>query len=525
VHIGIDVGGTNTDAVLMDGRAVVASVKAATTEDVTSGIVSVLRDVVTGRVDPAEVQAVAIGTTHFTNAVVQARGLARTAAIRLGLPASAGIPPLTGWPAHLVDAIGGQVFLCHGGHEFDGRRISALDPDELRRVADQLGEHGVTSAAITAIFSPLTAEDEVAAAEILHAALPGLAVSLSHEIGRVGLLERENATIINASLLPVAHRITQSFAEALAASGISAPLYLSQNDGTLMDVEYVSRYPVATFAAGPTNSMRGAALLSGLGDCIVVDVGGTTTDIGAVVGGFPRPATTEVDIGGVRTNFRMPDVVSIGIGGGSLVECGDRALVTVGPRSVGYRIHQDALVFGGQTLTATDLAVAGGLADIGDQARVRHLDPGVVQAGLDSIAERIAALADTMRTAAEPIPMVLVGGGSILLPARLPGFDTIIRPADFAVANAIGAAIAQVGADVDTIYAGTGQTREQALDAAKQEAVDKAVLAGAEPGSVQIVEVDELPVAYLPGNTVRLRVKAVGDLALHQPVGTAGGRS
>ncbi len=515
MHIGIDVGGTNTDAVLMDGRRVVASVKSATTEDVTGGIMAALRAVITGHVDPAQIQAVAIGTTHFTNAVVQARGLARTAAIRLGLPASAGVPPLSGWPQALVDAIGGHVFLCHGGHEFDGREISPLDPDELARVADALGAAGVTSAAVTSIFSPLTAETELRAAEILRERLPGLAVSLSHEIGRVGLLERENATVINASLLPVAERITKAFASALSASGIDAPLYLSQNDGTLMDVEYVSRYPVATFAAGPTNSMRGAALLSGLTDCIVVDVGGTTTDVGAVVGGFPRPATTEVDIGGVRTNFRMPDVVSIGIGGGSLVQgYAAGAPGAVGPRSVGFRIHQEALVFGGSALTATDLAVAAGLVELGDPGLVTGLDPDVVRAGLADIAERIAALADTMRTVADPVPMVLVGGGSILLPDRLPGFDTVIKPTDFAVANAIGAAIAQVGGEVDRIYAGTGQTREQALDAAKQEAVDKAVLAGAHPSTVQIVEVDELPIAYLPGDTVRLRVKAVGDLAL-----------
>ncbi len=218
----------------------------------------------------------------------------------------------------------------------------------------------------------------------------------------------------------------------------------------------------------------------------------------------------------MRTNFRMPDVVSIGIGGGSLGDLEPYAAGAapgVGPRSVGYRLHQDALVFGGETLTATDLAVAGGRVELGDPARVRHLDPGLVEAGLASIADRVAALADTMRTGAEPIPVVLVGGGSILLPDRLPGFDTVVRPTDFAVANAIGAAIAQVGGEVDRIWSGSG-SRAEAVDAAKQEAVDKAVLAGAQPGSVQIVEVDELPIAYLPGDAVRLRVKAVGDLAV-----------
>ncbi|HEY6739448.1 MAG TPA: hydantoinase/oxoprolinase family protein, partial [Actinopolymorphaceae bacterium] len=324
MHIGIDVGGTNTDAVLMDGNRVLAAVKSPTTADVTSGVVSALRDLTAEHpYDPSDVEAVAIGTTHFTNAVVQAKGLAQTAVVRLGLPASAGVPPLTDWPDVLRAATGEHVYLCRGGHEYDGREISPLDESELQRIAADIAAKGLDSAAITSIFSPVNHEFELRAADILRRELPYLRVSLSHEIGRIGLLERENATIINAFLLPVAEQITGSFLSALAGVGLTAPLYLSQNDGTLMDVEYVRRYPVATFAAGPTNSMRGAALLSGLPDCIVVDIGGTTTDVGAVVSGFPRPATTEVDIGGVRTNFRMPDVVSVGIGGGSLVRFGE----------------------------------------------------------------------------------------------------------------------------------------------------------------------------------------------------------
>ncbi|WP_028922113.1 hydantoinase/oxoprolinase N-terminal domain-containing protein [Pseudonocardia acaciae] len=517
MHIGIDVGGTNTDAVLMDGGSVLASVKRPTTGDVTAGIVAALSALSEEhRHRPADIEAVAIGTTQFTNAVVQAAGLAPTAAIRLGLPASAGVPPLTAWPERLRAATGNHVYLCRGGHEFDGRQIAPLDEDELRRVAADLAANGVGSAAITSIFSPVNQELELRAAEILTDELPGLRVSLSHEIGRVGLLERENATIINAALLPVATRVTGAFTRALLDAGIGAPLFLSQNDGTLMDVDHVRRYPVATFAAGPTNSMRGAALLSGLSDCIVVDVGGTTTDVGAVVGGFPRPAGTEVDIGGVRTNFRMPDVVSVGIGGGSRVDLG--AEPKVGPDSVGYALHTEAMVFGGDTLTATDVAVAGRLADLGDRRRVSGLPAADVRRCLELVARRVATLADTMRTSAEPVPMVLVGGGSVLLPDELPGFDKVVKPERFAVANAIGAAIAQVGGEVDKVFSAGADGRDKILERAKDEAIQRALLAGAAEHTIRIVEVDELPMAYLPGNAVRVRVKAVGDLIL-------GGRS
>jgi N-methylhydantoinase A/oxoprolinase/acetone carboxylase beta subunit len=510
VRIGIDVGGTNTDAVLMDGTAVLAEVKTATTGDATSGIVEALRGLARAReFEPGQIRAVMIGTTHFTNAIIEARRLAPTAAIRLALPATKALPPMVDWPGRLREAIGDHAYLCHGGHEFDGRVISPIRPEEIKRVAADLAAKGVRSVAISSVFSPVTAEFEQQAADILAAELPDLHISLSHQIGRIGLLERENATIVNACLRDLATKIVDAFAVALRTVGVTAPVYLSQNDGTLMDVEYTRRYPVATFASGPTNSMRGAAFLSGLRDCAVVDIGGTTTDVGVLARGFPREAATEVDIGGVRSNFRMPDVLSVGIGGGSRVRDDG-----VGPDSVGYRLTQEALVFGGNTLTATDLAVAGGLAEIGDRSRVRDLDRTVVRRGLERIAADVAEVVDRMRTSPEPLPVVIVGGGSVLVPDRLPGFDEVHRPGHFAVANAIGAAIAQVGGEVDRIFAIGAQTREEVLEQAKSEAVDKAVVAGARPEGVQIVEVDEVPIAYLPGNAVRVRVKAIGDLQI-----------
>jgi N-methylhydantoinase A/oxoprolinase/acetone carboxylase beta subunit len=420
------------------------------------------------------------------------------------------------WPERLVEALGGHVYLCHGGHEFDGRAIAPLDEGELRRVASDLAAKGIGTVAISSVFSPVNAEYEQRAADILTAEIPGLHVSLSHQIGRIGLLERENATIVNACLRGLAEQIADAFGTALATAGITAPLYLSQNDGTLMDVEYARHYPVATFASGPTNSMRGAAFLSGLSDCAVIDVGGTTSDVGVLARGFPREATTEVDIGGVRSNFRMPDVLSIGIGGGSLVAAGPvtGGPVTVGPESVGYELTSRALVFGGDTLTATDLAVAAGIAAIGDAAAVADLPRRLVRDGLAVIADRMAAVLDRMRTSPEPLPVVAVGGGSILVPDEIAGALAVHRPAHFAVANAIGAAIAQVGGEVDRIFALGAQTRDQVLEQAKAEAVDRAVAAGAKPQDVRIVEVDEVPISYLPGNAVRVRVKAVGELQL-----------
>jgi N-methylhydantoinase A/oxoprolinase/acetone carboxylase beta subunit len=513
-RLGIDVGGTNTDAVLLDGTRVVAATKAATTPDVTSGITAAISDLITAKtLDPQHVGAVMIGTTHFINALVEGNRLTPTAAIRFGLPATGALPPLVDWPTRLSNAIGALSFLCHGGHEYDGTRISELDEQEFRAVLDKAVSAGARSFAISSVFSPVNAEFELRAAEIIAEQLPDAPVSLSHEIGRMGLLGRENATVINAALRDLAESVTSGLTAAVQGLGIAAPVFLSQNDGTLMDVDYARRYPVATFASGPTNSMRGAAFLSGLRDCAVVDVGGTTTDVGILQNGFPREASIDVAVAGIQTNFRMPDVLSIGIGGGSHVS-GLDAAPRVGPQSVGYRLTEQALVFGGDTLTATDVAVAAGLADIGDRDRVAHLGAAQVRTVLDHVAERMAELVDRMRISADPIPVVAVGGGSILVPDALPAAASVLRPENFAVANAIGAAIAEVGGEVDRVFSIDAGRRHAVRDEARAEAVDRAVAAGALPGSVRVVDIEEVPLAYLPGNATRIRVKAVGELSL-----------
>lgn len=512
MRVGVDVGGTNTDAVTMSGRVVLGSVKSPTTSDVTTGIVTSLRALIdAGALVPGEVTSVMIGTTHFTNAVVEAKHLVPTAAVRLGLPATLSLPPLVDWPERLRDAIGNHVYLCHGGHEFDGRVISPLDRDELRRVAADAAGKGVRAVAITSVFSPVNGEFEREAAEVMRAEVPELVISLSQELGRVGLLERENAAVMNACLRPLAERTVDAFRAAIDELAIDASLYISQNDGTLMSAEYTRQYPVATFASGPTNSMRGAAFLSDVRNGAVIDVGGTTADIGLLVNGFPREASSAVDVGGVRTNFRMPDVISLGIGGGSIVRL-TSGEVTVGPDSLGYELREKGLVFGGDVLTATDIAVAAGMADIGDAGLVDHLDRELVRAAREHIQRSVAEAVERMKTSAGPIPVVVVGGGGVLLEDHLDGASVMVRPDHFDVANAIGAAIAQVGGEIDRIYALAGLSREAAVDQAKQEACQRAIDAGADPASVEIVDVEEVPLAYLPGRALRIRVKAIGDL-------------
>ncbi|MDT2017559.1 MAG: hydantoinase/oxoprolinase N-terminal domain-containing protein, partial [Planktomarina sp.] len=206
-RIGVDVGGTNTDAVIMQGDQILAGVKSPTTEDVMKGVV----DAVEGALKEAganktKVTAVMIGTTHFTNAVVERKHLARTAAVRLCLPAAQCLPPMVDWPDDIRQTVGNHYWMAKGGYEFDGREISSLDMNELDGIAAEISKAGIDTVAITSVFSPVSDEMERKAMEQMVKTLPNVNFTLSSEIGRLGILERENAAIMNASLRALSER-------------------------------------------------------------------------------------------------------------------------------------------------------------------------------------------------------------------------------------------------------------------------------------------------------------------------------
>ena len=518
MHIGVDVGGTNTDAALLDGNRVLSSIKSPTTGDVGRGVVGAIGQVLKqSGCQVTDITSVMIGTTQFTNAFVEGKKLVPVATFRAALPATRDVMPMVEFPPHLKGPIGDLSYLVKGGYEFDGRHISPLDEMAVASGARDMKARGVKSAAVSSVFAPINDTMEKRMAEIILNEAPDTEITLSSEIGRVGLIERENATIMNASLATLSKTVVNAFRSALSELEITCPFYISQNDGTLMTAEFAEKYPVLTFASGPTNSMRGAAFLSGVEDGIVVDIGGTTSDVGVLKGGFPRESAVSVDIGSVRTNFRMPDVLAIGLGGGSIVR-GSAADCSVGPDSVALELLDKALVFGGDTLTATDIAVAAGYADIGDRAGVGHLDRPLVDAAVDRIHDLIEEAVDRVKSSKGNVPVVLVGGGSILLDRPIKGASDVIKPELSGVANAIGAGLAQVGGEVDRVYSYGDLGRDAALDHARQEATDRAVNAGANAETVAIVSIEEVPLTYLPAGAVRVKVKAIGDLEMQELV-------
>jgi len=505
-RIGIDVGGTNTDAVLIEDGAVAGAVKAPTSADVTGGILEALsRLAATGVLAGKRIDAVMIGTTHFINAVVQRRHLSRVGALRLGLPSGASLPPFCDWPADLAELVRGGVWMVEGGHEYDGRPFMPLDRAAVAAAAREMRAKGITAVAISSVFSPLDPSHEREAAAIVAAEHPAAVITLSSDLGRIGLLERENAGLLNAALTDLARDTIAAFEQAIRESGIAAPLFITQNDGTVAEAHLAMKLPVYSFASGATNSMRGAAYLSGMDDAMVADVGGTTTDIGQLRAGFPREANSVVEVGGVRTLFRMPDLFSFGLGGGSHVRLDP---LGIGPVSVGYRLPQDAIAFGGAQLTTSDIAIASGILPIGDRAKVAHLDPDTCARVFAEAARMVAESVDRMKTEAGDVPLIAVGGGAFLIPDQIEGVSQVIRVKHGDCANAVGAAIAQVSGECDQIF--RDLAREEAIRTAQSIAADRAVAAGADRATIETIDVEDMPIAYLPGNALRVRARVVG---------------
>lgn len=509
LRIGIDVGGTNTDGAIIDpfqtsdpDRGVIAWHKEPTTTNPSVGIDNAIANMLSSAaVNPDDIASVTIGTTHFVNAVIErdVARLSRVAVLRLCGPFSKHTLPCVDWPTDMRDLILGHHALLKGGLEVDGHLISDISPDEIKEQCAIIQQKGIKSVAVIGIFSPIDTVErqEERAAEIIKAQIPDCDVVCSKEVANLGFLERENAAILNASILPFARKTIRSFHQPIRRLGMKCPVFISQNDGTVLSGDLAARLPIRTFSSGPTNSMRGAAFLvqGELNEAMmVIDIGGTTTDVGLLLEtGFPRQQAAYSDLSGVRMNFSCPDIKSIGLGGGSIVRKDDS--VSVGPDSVGYKLTQEAVVFGGNVLTSTDCAVlANPSLKIGDSALVQGVlsDDQLSKVAL-MIQHKLEKIIDTMKTSPRDIPVILVGGGAVIAPDKLKGASKVLKPKWSQVANAIGAAIAKVSAVVDTVKSTASKSTAELLEEVSQEAIEKTVAAGGLRSSVSIVEKETLP--------------------------------
>ncbi|KAI9795904.1 MAG: hypothetical protein M1833_006631 [Piccolia ochrophora] len=501
--------------------------KTATTPDITTGIRNAIDQLLAAAPRLAEeTYCITIGTTHFLNAILErdTRILSRVGVIRL---ASNGFTQNR--------AIYGYVGFVDGGLQIDGTEIGPVKEHQVIEKCEQLKERNITNVVVVGVYSPIESDQsqEGRCKEIFLRQMGSINVICSVDVGQLGILERENAAILNASVHEYAKSVFASFRSGLAKTGLgNIPLFISCNDGSMMPAAVAENLPILAVASGAANSMLGAAYLisstlslknekaptnsSEKDKVLVLDIGGTSTDAGALLAnGIPRQASAYSEICGVRANFAMPDVISIGLGGGSIVKMSKLGeVVDVGPESVGQDLITKALCFGGDTLTATDIAVAAGDAHGIGNVNV-ELDTTVTESAKEIIRQKLSDVIDSAKTVAGDLPVALVGGGSILVTSPLKGVSRISNESHGVVANAIGAATARVQATIDVSHemtaVGSALEESQALEEMKARVVEKCVTLGASKSTVEIIEQLLIPMAYVAGK-VRIIVKAAGGL-------------
>ncbi|GED67007.1 hypothetical protein BRE01_07090 [Brevibacillus reuszeri] len=457
-RLGIDVDQVYTTAVVMDhqGKLHAIAKEATISDNLLNGIGIVLEKILqqTAQADKP-IREVIVGTDYFANALVEGRQLAKVCSIRIG-QAESTIPPLYGGPTLIHQAIGAATFHVQGGHEVDGSP-ACLEPSrqDVEEYVRSIYHLGFEAFAITGSFSPVNQAHEMLVAKWIRELIgENYPITMSHELGSVGFLERENSAILNAALSKVIIHSLKGLEELMNQSRIDANLSFTQNDGSLLSYHSVLRHPIRTFGSRLSNSFRGASLLTGLNDCVVVDVNHSDVCVGVIEGGFPREKRRKQKIAGMGVNLQMPDITTLSYEG---------------------QLH------------------------VNDQL-------------LDSVYHAIQRYQPRF----EPLPIVFVGKESASLAAvfKYPWAD-VHHPSHYENASAIGTCFAPVSGSVDRIYWLEDMNREETIQLAKVEAMQSAIHAGAIPETVFVQTVETIPLSYMPTKALRIKVKAVGALHIH----------
>lgn len=332
--LGIDTGGTYTDAVVYDegSQSVVATAKSPTTHhDLAVGICAAIDAVLVAAQLPADrIELVSLSTTLATNALVEGKGRPVCAVIigfdgdvleRAGLGEALGTDP---------------AIILAGGHDPHGNPLAPLDTELLAREVAAVAD-GVEAFAVTAQFSVRNPQHELAAAEVVRT-VTGKPVTLSHHLSaRLNGPKRAVTAVLNARLISIIDGLVRTTEAALFERGIHAPLMVVRGDGSLVSAAFVRERPIETILSGPAASLVGAAHLTGATDAVIADIGGTTTDIAVLRDGVPIVSADGATVGGHQTMVSAVAMHTHGLGGDSHVVNDERAVGAVlhlGPRKV-----------------------------------------------------------------------------------------------------------------------------------------------------------------------------------------------
>jgi N-methylhydantoinase A/oxoprolinase/acetone carboxylase beta subunit len=364
--IGLDVGGTHTDVVLLNRDGLQKEIKVTTDpsnlfQSVLSGL-----DAITEDIDPSDIDRIVLSTTLTTNAIVQNK----LPPVGMIVSSGPGIDPE-------FYRTNSHYFTVTGSIDHRGREIEPINPDEISEIADQFQKEGIQHIGIVGKFSIRNPSHELGISEILQKSFEktfmGHRISSNFNFGR-----RIATTYLNAAVYPLHREFFQAVQKSLAIKGLNLPLRLLKADGGNMKFESSIDYPVQTILSGPAASVMGAVAFGPQNeDTLVMDIGGTTTDMAVLINRAPVLNPLGIKLADFKTLIRSLETLSIGLGGDSAVRVNGEKLV-VGPERLG-----PAMAYGGTVPTPTDaLFVLENIPDGSREKSIEGLEPLAKQLGL-----------------------------------------------------------------------------------------------------------------------------------------------
>jgi N-methylhydantoinase A len=552
--IGLDVGGTHTDVVLLDDCGLVREIKVPTDSENLFKTVLICLERITEGVDDSKIRRVVLSTTLTTNAIVQGK----TAPVGMIVTAGPGIDPEN-------FRTPGEYVCVKGAMDNRGREFTPIDPEEIESAAKGFLEKGITIVGVVGKFSVRNPSHETAIAKVLGDRFER--IFLGHQVsGNLNYPRRIATTYLNAAVYPIHLQFYNAVRRSLEQKGITLPIRILKADGGNMKFESSIDFPAQTILSGPAASIMGAiAFADPSQETLVLDIGGTTTDMAILINSVPLLDPQGIELMGYKTLIRSLETFSIGIGGDSWVRVQDGKL-RIGPNRLG-----PAMAFGGSTPTPTDAIITLGLLDSGDPDRAREGIQSIADSLGISLKEAASQIFDTACLAiidhagrmidhinskpvytvhelweglvVRPKKMLILGGPAPYFAERLhqmTDFDVKVVPR-WGVANAIGAALARTTSEV-TLFADTEQevmtapeenfsqkidrhfSHDKAVETAFQLLRDKAVGLGANPDHLNMeihedLEFNMVRGFYTSGRNMRIKVQVKpGLIARYKPI-------
>jgi N-methylhydantoinase A/oxoprolinase/acetone carboxylase beta subunit len=480
--VGLDVGGTHTDVVVLKGKEIVCKAKLMTDHEnlldtVCFGVFEATRDL-----EPQSIQRLVVSTTLATNAIVQ------------GKIEPVGVLVASGPGMNPNDfAIGAHYYPVSGTIDHRGKEIAPINEGEIVKIGKKLKAENVRNLALVSKFSVRNPNLELKMRDLL--ANNFATVTLGHQVsGHLNFARRIATAYLNAAVVEISHKFYEAVRSCVGHQGIQVQLEILKADGGTMAQESSSQYAVETILSGPAASVMGTLAFGDPGrEEVVLDIGGTTTDIAILVNGVPLLKPLGMRMGGYNTLVRALRTVSIGVGGDSWVRL-ENGVLKVGPDRKGR-----ALAYGGPEPTPTDALITLGLAKGGERQhaiegmqrlaeqmdiRVDEAAEAVLSKTCDIILEAVRALVGRVNQmpvytihellegrVVAPSGMIVIGGPAREFAPRLEAMSgwQVRVPPDHEVANAIGAAVARTTCEVTVL----ADTERRYVCAPEEDYIDK----------------------------------------------------